>query len=141
MADIALFTAAFIERTVMSNHALSLPRTINTLILFSLLISAHALAQDNSFAPQPQFAPLATSLQLESNNDCYRGGRSTRLMVRLVDLSALLHYATHVFLPNASASASAVPRQEMDKRRTEKGVVWRVGTEHSGVVVSASLTW
>ncbi len=129
----------------MNNHSYSLPHTVNTLILlFSLLVSMGALAQDDTYTAVEYRAgmpltPAATALQTPSNNDCYRGDRNTRLMLRIKDLSSLWHYAARILMP--SAGASAVPRNDMDARKTEKGLVWRVGTENGGVVVSANLAW
>ena len=135
----ARLPATHIEEMAMDNHIISPPQAIITVILLSLLVSAHALAQDNTNAADLQIIPTAPALQNTSNDDCYRGQRNRRLMLRITDLSSLWHYAARILLPTASTSAA--PRHEIDKRKTEKGVVWRVGTEHSGVVVSANLAW
>ncbi len=118
----------------MKNLTHSLPQTIKTLIvMFSILVSTYALAQDNTYAP------VAPALQSPSNNDCYKGDRNTRFMLRFKDISSLWHYATHILRP--TAGASALPRNDADARKAEKGVVWRVGTENGAVVVSGKLAW
>lgn len=131
----------YIEEKDMGKHTYGLHKAINTLILSSLLVSAHALAQDNHYAAQAQLTTSAAALQPTSGNDCYRNGRSARLMLRITDLSSLWHYATRVLMPSASSSASAAPGKETGVRNTEKGMVWRIGTESGGVLVSANMAW
>ena len=121
----------------MGSHACTLLHALNTVMLFGLLASAQVLAQDNPYAAP---MPAGSGLQNASANDCYKGDRNRRLMLKVTDFSSLWHYATRILLPTPDASAAA-PRGEIDKRKNEKGVVWRVGTGNSGVLVSASLTW
>jgi hypothetical protein len=123
---------------IMYNHTYSLPQAINTLILFSLLVSTGALAQGNAFAGE-LLTPAVTALQATSNNDCYKGNRNARLILRIKDLSSLWHYATRILMPTAGASAA--PHNDADTRKTEKGVVWHVGAGNGGMVVSANLAW
>ena len=121
----------------MGNHACTLLHALTTVMLFGLLASAQALAQDNPYAA---LMPAGSALQSPSANDCYKDGRNGRLMLRVADFSSLWRYATRILLPTPDASA-ALPRSEIDKRKKEKAVVWRVGTGKGGVLVSASLTW
>lgn len=128
----------------MGNHTYSRQRTITTIILCSLLANTGALALDNAYDAATYLAgarhtPAATSLQAPSDNDCYRGGRNRQLMLRITDLSSLWHYATRILLPTNGASVA--PRNDEDARKTEQGLVWRVGTENGGVVVSANVDW
>ena len=121
----------------MGNHACTLLHALTTVMLLGLLASAQALAQDN---PHAALLPAGSELQSQPANDCYKDGRNRRLMLRVADLSSLWRYATRILRPTPDASAAA-PGSEIDKRKKEKGVVWRVGTGKSGVLVSASLTW
>ena len=113
--------------------------TINTLILFSLLVSAHALAQDNTFTLGARRASSATVVQTSSDNDCYKSDRNTRIGLRITDVSSLWHYATRILMPTRDVRAA--PRHATEARKTEKGVVWRIGTANGGMLVSANLAW
>jgi hypothetical protein len=126
----------------MDNQTHCLLLSVNTLILFGLLVSAGALAQDNDYAAasDQSLAQFAPAFQSPSTNDCYKRDRNIRLAVRVRDLSALWHYATRILMPTA-AGASAAPHTDAPARKMDKGVVWRVGTENSGVVVSATMVW
>jgi len=136
-ADSCPLSSYQFQETIMGNHACTLLHALTTVMLFGLLASAQALAQDNPYAA---LLPAGSELQSQSTNDCYKDGRSRRLMLRVADLSSLWHYATRILRPTPDASAAA-PRSEIDKRKNEKGLVWRVGTGKGGVLVSASLTW
>lgn len=125
----------------MDIHTHCILQTVNALILFSLLASASALAarDDNAAVPDPAGVQFASALQNPSNNDCYKGDRNARFTLRVKDLSALWHYATRILHPTAAANAA--PHADTRARIIDKGVVWRVGTESRGVVVSANLAW
>lgn len=121
----------------MGNHASTLLHVVNTALLFSLLAGAQALAQDNSYPAQ---IPAGSALQTPSSNDCYKGDRNGRLMLRVTDIASLWHYAARILQPAPGATA-ATPRNDRDARGTKQRVVWRVGTEGGGVSVSANLAW
>ena len=124
----------------MGGHIFSLPLTINTLILFSALISAGARAQDDaSYLLEAQSTPSEAAMQVISNNDCYKGNRNRRLMFRVADLSTLWRYASRMLLPTTRASAAS--NQNSDTPKIEKGLDWRVGANKGGVVVSVKVAW
>lgn len=123
----------------MNNRTYSLSQAFNTLILSSLLVSTGAFAQGNASSTVARLSLSQAASQSTSNDDCYRGGRSGRLLLKVTDLASLWHYATRILLPTAAVSAA--PIRNSDARRNDKGLVWRVGTQNGGVLVSAKLDW